>query len=359
MDFNCSIQNLGWFHDRYREGTLEIRPPFQRKPVWAARQKCYLIESILMSLPIPEIFVQQKTSPEGKTTFVVVDGQQRIRSVLQFIGSERDPAESQYNKFSLDKLEADSAWYDYAFNDLQSEQRIAFFEYKFAVRYLNTGSDSEVRDMFKRLNMFLTPLNPQELRNATYKGPFISAAYELANNEYWAENKIVSPKSIRRMGDIQFVSELLIAVMHGPQGGSSKIVDDYYQQYEDFEEEFPEQRRAIRLFKATLDAVHRIFPEIKEIRWSNKTDFYSLFAAAASLLRNSELVETMVPQVRSRLVEFANDVDKRLGDQTADVGANVIQYVRAVEKGANDKPRRADRHEVLVNLLQPYFAPKK
>src|SRR5207249_10762674 len=108
MDFHSTEQTISWFRDRYREGSLEIRPPYQRKPVWVGRQKCYLIESILMGLPVPEIYVQQTTSADGSTTYAIVDGQQRIRTVLQFIGSDADPEEQAYNKFVLDKLDASS-----------------------------------------------------------------------------------------------------------------------------------------------------------------------------------------------------------------------------------------------------------
>jgi len=252
MNYDSSIQTISWFHDRYREGSLTISPPYQRKPVWAARQKCYLIESVLLDLPVPEIFVQQKTTPQGETTFAIVDGQQRIRTVLQFIGSEVDPNEQQHNKFKLDKLDSASPWRDMAFADLSDDQKKAFFGYRFVVRYLNTDSDDEVRDMFRRLNKFLTPLKPQELRNATYAGPFVRLVLDLADDEYWTENRIVTPSSIRRMGDVEFISELLIGVMHGPQAGSSAVIDDYYKQYEDYEEEFPSQRRTEKLFRETL-----------------------------------------------------------------------------------------------------------
>src|SRR6266542_1077670 len=109
MKYNSSEHPLSWFRDRYRENTLKIKPPYQRKPVWKARQKCYLIESILMGLPIPEIYIQQMVS-DDKTTYAIVDGQQRIRSILQFIGSETETEELEHNKFSLDMLDPSSPW---------------------------------------------------------------------------------------------------------------------------------------------------------------------------------------------------------------------------------------------------------
>lgn len=196
-----------------------------------------------MGLPIPEIYIQSTTSPTGETNHAIVDGQQRIRAVLQFLGSETDPEELENNKFALDKLDPESTWRDVTFANLPDPEKKKLFSYVFAVRYLSTDSDDSVRDMFRRLNQFLTPLNSQELRNATYTGPFAQLALKLADDTYWAENKIVSAASIRRSGDVQFVSELIIGVLHGPQGGSPTVIDEYYRQYEDYEEDFPEERR--------------------------------------------------------------------------------------------------------------------
>jgi hypothetical protein len=359
MDFNASIQNISWFRDRYREGTLAIKPPYQRKPVWVARQKCYLIESILRGLPVPEIYIQQITTPEGHTTYGIVDGQQRMRSVLQFIGAETDPDEAEYNKFALDKLEPTSDWHNVTFGDLSAEVKKKFYGYQFAVRYLDTDDDEEIRDMFRRLNKYLVPLKPQELRNATYTGPFVRLTVSLADNEYWAENRIVSASAIRRMNDVEYVSELLIGLLHGPQGGAAAVIDDYYKQYEDYEDEFPDQKRTARLFEQTLTQVQAVLPVIKETRWSNKTDFYTLFVGMGSLFRSHELVGGKEKVIQKRLAAFEMDINARLADEKYKTTADVVSYVRAVEKGANDKKRRADRHEVMVGLLTPFFRPKK
>ncbi len=355
MEFNSSEQTVGWFKDRYLEGTLTIKPPYQRKPIWSAKQKCYLVESILLGLPVPEIYIQQSISAEGKSTYGIVDGQQRIRSVLQFVGSETDPMEKDQNKFSLDKLKVGSPWRNKTFGELSADEKKKFFGYKFAVRYLNTDSDEEVRDMFERLNKYLTPLKAQELRNATYTGPFIKLAEKLADDEYWAENRIVTPAAIRRMMDVEFMSELLIGIMHGPQGGSAKIIDEYYKQYEDYEDQFPDQQRTERRFTATLETIQRVLPDIKGTRWANKTDFYTLCVAVAYLLRTAELSQQEVKHVRRSLDKFAKAVDARLADEDAMVSKNAVDYVHAVEKGANDKKRRADRHAAILSVLREHF----
>ncbi|MBE0544801.1 MAG: DUF262 domain-containing protein [Verrucomicrobia bacterium] len=355
MTFDSTMQNIAWFRDQYRNGALVIKPPFQRKPVWAARQKCYLIESILIGLPVPEVYIQQSTTEEGEATYAVVDGQQRIRTVLQFIGSETDPTEEECNKFSLDKLEAGSKWQGQTFANLPKEEKEKFYGYRFAVRYLNTKNDGDIRDMFRRLNKFLTPLKPQELRNATFMGPFARLAENLADNEYWAENRISTAASIRRMGDIEFVSELLIGAMHGPQGGSASVIDEYYRQYEDYEDEFPDQRRAQKVFDENLRAIQQILPNIKDRRWSNKTDFYSLFVALAFVQRPLEVGSATAKHIRTALEKFETEVDRRLADENSRVGKEAVDYVRAVEKGANDKQRRAARHAALITVLAAHL----
>jgi hypothetical protein len=357
MDFNSSEETISWFRDRYREGTLKIKPPYQRKPVWAARQKCSLVESILLQLPVPEIYVQRSTTPDGVTSYAIVDGQQRLRTVLQFVGSETDPDRMEHNKFVLDKLPPLSPLANKSFTDLSDDEKRAFYGYKFAVRYLNTALESELRDMFERLNRFLTPLKPQELRNARFTGPFVKLTLKLADLEYWAENRIVTASMIRRMGDVEFASELVIGTLHGPQGGSAGDIDSYYLQYEDYEDEFPGQKEAQKLFDEALATVQTLLPEIKGTRWSNKTDFYSLFVAVASILRNRKKLRTgKVQAARKALLRLADQVYERLADEHAKVPREAIAYARAVEKGANDKARRAQRHAVVTDLLDPYFA---
>lgn len=353
--YSTSEQIITWFRDEYRKGTLIIKPPFQRKPVWGAKQKCYLIESVLLGMPIPEIYIQRVVSAEGDVQYALVDGQQRIRTVLQFIGAETDPKEEEHNRFVLDKLANNSPWKGLSFAGLSDEQKVDFYNYVFSVRFLKTNSDQEVRDVFRRLNEFQSELKPQELRNAVYSGPFIKLSEQLADDEYWAENRIVSALQIRRMNDIEFISELLIGAMHGPQGGSANDINSYYVQFENYEDEFPAQRETRKLFLDTLNAIKKVLPDIKETRWSNKTDFYSLFVAIASQLRNNTLPASAIPQLKKVLLDFGNKISVRLANENAKVNKDVVNYVRAVEKGANDKKRRADRHLALLNQIKKFF----
>jgi hypothetical protein len=363
MKFVARAQDLTWFRDKYRDGDLVIKPPFQRKAVWKAKQKCFLIESMLMKLPIPEVYLQRVTTEDGKTKYAVVDGQQRMRTLFQFVGAELDKDEAQHNGFALDELKQDSNWKNKTFADLKPDEKVSLWGYEFGVRFLDTGDDDAVRDLFARLNRYGEKLRPQELRHAMSQGPFAKLSLKLADDpipgkktSYWAENGIISAASIRRMADVEFVSDLLIGIMDGPQGGSAAVLDEYYEKFEGDEgDEFPGQRQAEKLFAKTLGAVQAIFPDINRVpRWGNKTDFYSLFVALGDLLRERDLAPVRTNKAQKALIDLANAVDERLANEKKKASPNVIEYARAVEKGANDKPRRGARHEVLTDLLRGF-----
>ena len=362
MKHTSRPQSIAWFQDHYKGGRLAIRPPFQRKPVWADKQRCALIESILMDIPIPEVYVQVTQADDGSEEFGVVDGQQRLRTILQFVGVEhaKDQEGEDHNSFSLEVLPHTSSFKDKTFTDITGAARKNFFQYEICVRFLYTEDQKTVEDVFKRLNKFSMPLKAQELRNATYHGPFAKLSEQLADDEYWVVNRIVSPAAIRRMADIEMMSDLLIGILHGAQGGSAKIIDGYYEMYEQFEDEFPEQNRVKRAFAKTLDTIKRLFLNIADVpRWGNRADFYTIFVALGNLLQDQVLMPSADKHLREKLITFAKEVDQVLEEPTARASGLAKKYAHAIEKGSNDKARRADRHEALAQIISPFLSEKK
>jgi hypothetical protein len=56
---------IAQYYQWYKQGSLELKPPFQRKPVWSERNKCYLIDTILNDMPMPEVYIQVETDKDG------------------------------------------------------------------------------------------------------------------------------------------------------------------------------------------------------------------------------------------------------------------------------------------------------
>ena len=78
-------RTVSWFNKTFASGELELAAPFQRNPVWTVLQQAYLIDTILLGLPIPELYMQDLGDEEGVEQHIGVDGQQRIRAVLDFV----------------------------------------------------------------------------------------------------------------------------------------------------------------------------------------------------------------------------------------------------------------------------------
>jgi hypothetical protein len=178
MKINPTTFPVSWFRDRNMEKTLIIKPPYQRKPVWTQDQKAYLIDTILEGYVIPEVYIHRETTSEGKTIFNVVDGQQRIRSILEFLNDEFPVSEV----YSVD-------YADFNFTDLPQEVKQKIWDYTLFAREITGASAEDVRNLFRRMNKNVVALNSQELRHATYSGAFIKTMEEIAEDEYWAENR--------------------------------------------------------------------------------------------------------------------------------------------------------------------------
>lgn len=352
MKWKSGDQTISWFKDRAEENTLSLEEAYQRKPVWGRKERCSLIESILMNCPIPEIFVHRRTSPQGDSTYAVVDGQQRIRTILKFVGlDDTDPDD---NNFALDQLEEDSDWFGKSYETLASDIKESFWEYSLSVRTILSKDPREIRDMFVRLNRFQLPLKGQELRNARFTGAFGQLATELANDNFFAQQGIVTPALIRRMGDIELVSELLAGAMYGPQEGSRAKIDQLYKDFEVYEDEIPGQAQVKANYEKTLRIWREALPRTAD-RWKNKHDFYSLFVASAHFVRNGYEFRDSKHQLGKRLDRFAGLVDRYIEDDTASIPAGPKAYARAVQKGPSSKARRAVRHQVLLKLLKSFF----
>ena len=349
MRHTATTHPISWFTDRAREGNLVLQPRFQRRRVWTDTQKSNLIESILLHFPVPEIYMQLKTGPDGASEYVVVDGQQRITAILEFVGvNDREPFELRY-------LDQNSPWLGYTFNELSDEEKTEFYGHSMAVRYLQDAQDEEIEGLFRRLNKYVTQLNPQELRNATYRGPFLRLSESITQDSFWSENRLATPEAIRRMRDIEFVSDLLVGVLHGPQSGNPRTLDKYYAMYEDYEREFPGQRECKRRFTLALDLIQEILTDIRSSRWANKTDFYSLFIVTAFLLRENHLPGDKYDRMRQLLGEFSAEISRYQQNENTPVSQEVASYVGAMRRGSSDKHRRGVRHQALHELMAPLY----
>jgi hypothetical protein len=328
---------VSWFNKSFINNELELAPPFQRNPVWTDLQKAYLIDTILHGLPIPELYMQDYGDEEGDERHVVVDGQQRIRAVLDFIGGT----------YALNGDDVSTRWRGLNFEQLGLDEKRAFFAYKFVIRVLPPLDEEGLRRIFTRLNRNVVALNDQELRNATYWGPFIRTVQRIADEDpFWAESGVFSANDHRRMLDHEFISELAIAHLHGPQNKKERV-DHYYQLYE---EQFEDEARLTSDFRAGAAEITQLLPNLARTRWRKKSDFYTLFLAVAAKAAELPFSADFRNTYSQRIVELGGRVDQLLRLEQNDWGGgddDAKTYARNVARAASDRQARVARAEAF------------
>jgi Protein of unknown function DUF262 len=335
---STTSRTVAWFKKSFDAEELDIKAPFQRNPVWTDRQKGALIETILLEYPIPELYMQELIDEAGNERHVVVDGQQRIRAVISYLAGE----------YSLDDESPVSQ--GLAFDELPSADRKKIFEYGFVVRLLPNIPDEELRAIFHRINRNTVTLNQQELRHATYWGPFIKLMEEIADLDFWGNSGIFSANDRRRMLDAEYVSELTIAYLNGPQN-KKRTLEEFYQQYETT---FDERDAVWNVFVKVLGEIEQLLPNILKTRWRKKSDFYTLFLALAKRQDKLPMTGDSRGKVTVDLNKFSSTVDGLISKsiEPDSVTEDVRSYLRYVERAASDLGSRKNRQEIIDKLLQ-------
>lgn len=161
--------SIGEWINLYENKEIDIHPEFQRFFRWSPEQKSKLIESILLGIPIPQIFVAQR--PDG--VWDVVDGLQRLSTIYQFIGILRDENNELISPLILEPTKYLSAlagkkWDDPddSENSFTQAQRLHIKRSKIQVSIILKESDETSKyELFQRLNTGGSPLSDQEVRN--------------------------------------------------------------------------------------------------------------------------------------------------------------------------------------------------
>lgn len=178
-----------------QDNELIVRPSFQRAAVWDQTRNSRFVESILLNIPIPNLFFAE----DDDKTKVVVDGQQRLLALKHF----------RENRFPLRGLEALAPLNGKRFEDLTERQQKMFSNRTLRCLLISAKSDSEIRfQVFERLNQGGVPLNAQEVRHCVYRGPLNDLLHEVVKDTAWL-NAIGRAEPSARMIDCELVLRFL------------------------------------------------------------------------------------------------------------------------------------------------------
>ena len=194
---------LSTYLDKWNNGQLVI-PEFQRNFVWGQVQASKLIESFLLGLPVPPVFLYKQ---KGTNKLLVLDGQQRIFSVIRYFKNEFEE-----RIFRLKGV--CEKWEGKVFEKLDDPDRFQLIDSvlrAIVVQQVDPKDDTSVFQIFERLNTGGVNLNAMEVRKCVYSGGFYNLLDKLNRLEAW-RRLIGKPKLDRRLRDVEFI--LRICTFH-------------------------------------------------------------------------------------------------------------------------------------------------
>ena len=294
-----------------KQKTLVLNPHFQRRAIWTPAARSYLIDTILRQMPIPKIYLRTRIQAAAKRAIrEVVDGQQRLRAILEFVDGKLRLGKHarEFNRMT--------------FNNLTEEQQLSFLDYRLAVDQLTNASDTEVLEIFGRLNSYNLVLRPPEKRHARFQGEFKWAVYESAREwkTLWDDYGILSVRQRLRMADDSMMAELYGILLDGVTDGDERALDRLYSKYDKDFTTKREQDTKQRL----QDTLKRILADVGDAvdgPLASRPHFVLLFAAVA---------HCTVGLPKGLIEEMPERDDAALSDP-ATAMANLLQLAEVIE----------------------------
>lgn len=282
--------SIGEVMSMYSDNDLDIHPEFQRFYRWNDSQKSRLIESILLNIPIPSIFVAQR--PDG--IWDVVDGLQRLSTVFEFIGILKNDKNELLAPLSLTETNLlpsldKKVWQSEDENSLTEAQQRYFKRSRLNFVIIQKESDSSSKyELFQRLNTGGSSLTAQEVRNCLLimsNEKYFEKLKELSEYEPFINSLNISDKNLDEQYDKELISRFLVLKDVEPSTMSSvndlgSYLDDQIVEF--FETKFKDWEAIEDVFKRTFKLISETVGENAFKRYNvEKKVFYGGFIVSA------------------------------------------------------------------------------
>lgn len=287
---------------------IDLKPEFQRDFVWDITRASLFIDSLILGLPIPSIFLGKSKEEDN---YMVIDGQQRLKSAYYYITGKfiHNGIEALFTLKGLDKRD----WNDKSYAELDEK-------YKRRIRnaVINTtiiedinSKPRVIHDLFHRLNTGGMPLTDQEIRNCVYSGLFNKQLMDLNRNSLW--RKLLGTEAPdKRLRDVELILRFFALLYDGPNYKPSMKI---------FLSDFQEVNKANDFIESNnnvfVETVNRIYNEIgpdafKTSRSINKSMCDSIMVSIAQIIGSDK-----------KIADLKENYKKLLDDET------YVQYTQS------------------------------
>lgn len=318
--------------------TLVPRPEFQRNLVWSNKHKSAFIHTVLMGYPFPEIYVAagEVDIDTGKRTVMLIDGQQRLTTLYQYLNGSLDLTLS--NGISH-------------YSKLTPEEQLAFLEYNVVIRDLGYIDIAEIIKVFRQINSVNYALNAMEIQNGRYDGEIKQFAEELANHSFFKNRLVFYINEIRPMGDVRFTLSVIITVML-TYFNLEKEFESFLRHYNDI---FEDKQRLETEFEKVFQFINECSLPNDCRAWKKSDLFTLLVEIHRALFKSDNNIKPI--NVGKRLLQFYDLVnmsaqtDEKIGTENS----RIQEYYLATIQGTNSRTNRISRGKIIKDVINGNF----
>jgi hypothetical protein len=295
--------------EKWKAGDI-IVPPFQRRFVWTPAQASKLIESFLLGLPVPPVFLYAKADNK----FLVVDGQQRLTSIAYFFeGYWEEGPKGKRTVFRLEGLHPKSRFYEKTFAELERDDDAAWRRLKdsvlrsFVIKQLDPKDDTSIFYIFERLNTGAARLHSQEIRTCIFHGPMNDLLIKLNRDDKWRAI-LGRHREDKRRRDVELILRFL-ALYYGA-AKYAKPMTGFLNTFMATMKQPPKKDMAAykAIFTGTMSAIHEhLGPKPFRIRAGLNTAIYD--AVSVAFAKHLQSIPKDIKKRYGRLLKNPTFVD--------------------------------------------------
>lgn len=309
-------------------------PPFQRNYVWTLKDASRFIESLLLGLPVPGIFLAKE---QDSNKLLVLDGQQRLKTLQFFYDGYFNPQEENRNQQVFKLVSVQPKFEGRTYQTLEDQDRVKLNDSLIHATIVKQESpqddDTSVYHVFDRLNSTGRRLTPQEIRTAIDHGNLIDLVKHLNEHESW---RAIYGKRNSRLKDQELILRFLALLFEadGYARPMNEFLNKFSKKYKHADEQF--LNHAERIFSATIDVVFRLVGRkaFRPISTLNAAAFDSIMVGLARRLEAEP--EPTVEQVKTGYEELLADPSylALIASSTSDESNVAARIKKATEKFA-------------------------
>lgn len=331
------------------KGNIRLSPIFQRRDAWTVERKSLFIESILIGMPIPQLVLAEDPNEKGK--YIVLDGKQRLLSILQFAATN---SRDIYPPLRLKKLPILDNLNGKTYEDLQNDDyNFSTFENQWIRTVIIKNSPSEVMlsQVFYRLNTGSLPLSPQELRFALYPSPFTTYIDECSEASSAMQYYLGNTSVDFRMRDVELMLRMFtnFEFIREYKGNLKVFLDNGFRVFSQRYDEFKEK---LDNYSVQIEAAHKItlsiFGDDSYKKWSGDS-FESR--------RNRAIFEILIyvfsdERVRSKVNSLNHNIFK---DMFINLFTNSPDFVSSIERTTKSIEAVSTRFNLLIDKINETY----